>query len=133
LPLRNIIDERWDKQLHRPLHAAGYFLNPQMHYRPGFKADLEVKRGLMDCLTRMVEDEDEQTLIDVQMDDFKKRAKCFGSPLATRSINLKTPADWWESYGDEYPELQKFAIHILSLTCSSSGCERNWSSFEMVS
>ena len=63
LPLWNIIDERWDKQLHRPLHAAGYFLNPQMHYRPGFKADLEVKRGLMECITRMVEDEDEQTLI----------------------------------------------------------------------
>jgi len=62
-----------------------------------------------------------------------KWAKCFGSPLATRSINLKTPVDWWESYGDECPELQKFAIHILSLTCSSSGCGRNWSSFEIVS
>uniref|UniRef100_A0A151UIM8 DUF659 domain-containing protein n=1 Tax=Cajanus cajan TaxID=3821 RepID=A0A151UIM8_CAJCA len=72
LPLWSIIDERWDKQLHKPLHAADYFLNPQMHYRSGFKADLEVKRGLMDCLTRMVKDEDEQTLIDVQIDDFKK-------------------------------------------------------------
>jgi len=39
-----------------------------MHYRLGFKAYLEVKRGLMDYLTRMGEDEDEQTLIDVQMD-----------------------------------------------------------------
>ena len=35
------------------------FLNPQMHYRPGFKADLEVEHGLMDCLTRLVKDEDE--------------------------------------------------------------------------
>jgi len=72
------------------LHVAGYFLNPQMHYHPGFKVDLEVKQGLMECITRMVEDEDEQTLIDVQIDDFKKRAKHFGCPLATRSINLKT-------------------------------------------
>ena len=100
-----------------------------MHYHPGFKADLEVKRGLMECITRMVEDENEQTVID----DFKKRAKNFGCPMATRSINLKTPAYWWEPYGYEYPELQKFVIHVLSLTCSSSGCERNWSSFEMVS
>jgi len=107
------------------LHAASYFLNLQMHYRPRFKADLEVKRGLMECITRMVEDEDEHTLIDVQIDDFRKRAKCFRCPLFTRSINLKTLADWWESYGDEYPELQKFAIHVLSLTCSSSECERN--------
>ena len=115
------------------MHAASYFLNLQMHYRPRFKADLEVKRGLMECITRMVEDEDEHTLIDVQIDDFRKRAKCFRCPLFTRSINLKTLADWWESYGDEYPELQKFAIHVLCLTCSSSGCEHNWSSIEMVS
>nr|KYP57068.1 hypothetical protein KK1_003322 [Cajanus cajan] len=33
---------------------------------------------------------------------------------------------------DERWELKKFAICVLSLTCSSSGCERNWSSFEMV-
>ncbi|CAN1164041.1 hypothetical protein LINPERPRIM_LOCUS32962, partial [Linum perenne] len=30
------------------------------------------------------------------------------------------------------PELQKFAVRILSLTCSASGCERNWSVFERV-
>ena len=81
----------------------------------------------------MVEDEDEQTLIDVQIDDFKKQTKYFSCPLATRSINLKTPTDWWEPYGDEYPELQKFSIHVLSLTSSSTGREHNCSSFEMVS
>ncbi|CAN0925679.1 hypothetical protein LINGRAHAP2_LOCUS34897, partial [Linum grandiflorum] len=30
------------------------------------------------------------------------------------------------------PELKRFAIQILSLTCSASGCERNWSVFERV-
>ena len=24
-----IIDERWNRQLHRPLHATGYYLNPR--------------------------------------------------------------------------------------------------------
>ncbi|KAK4278738.1 hypothetical protein QN277_016541 [Acacia crassicarpa] len=47
-------------------------------------------------------------------------------------VETKSPAAWWESYGDGVPELQKFAIRVLSLTCSSSGCERNWSAFEMV-
>ncbi|RDY13852.1 hypothetical protein CR513_01166, partial [Mucuna pruriens] len=75
----------------------------------------------------MVNDASKQTLIDVQVDDFRKQAKFFGSPLATRSIDLKTL-----SYGDEHPELQKFAICILCLTYSSFGCERNWSSFKMV-
>jgi hypothetical protein len=29
LPLWRIIDERWNKQLHQPLHAARYYLNPR--------------------------------------------------------------------------------------------------------
>ncbi|GAU21371.1 hypothetical protein TSUD_189580 [Trifolium subterraneum] len=48
------------------------------------------------------------------------------------ALETKTAAQWWESYGDEHLELQNFAIRVLSLTCSSSGCERNWSAFEMV-
>ena len=57
----------------------------------------------------------------------------FGIEAAKITMDKKTPAKWWDSYGDECPELQKFAIRVLSLTCSSSGCERNWSAFEMVS
>ena len=32
MPLWDIIDARWDRQLHSPLHATGYFLNPQYFY-----------------------------------------------------------------------------------------------------
>ena len=28
-PIWKIIDERWNRQLHRPLHAVGYYLNPR--------------------------------------------------------------------------------------------------------
>ncbi|VFQ77378.1 unnamed protein product [Cuscuta campestris] len=131
-PLWSVIDLRWNKQLHRPLHAAGYYLNPRMHYSPGFKVDYEVKQGVYDCLRRMVADIEEQARIDVQLQDFKKRQKLFGSPLAQKTFDKLSPADWWDSYGDEHPDLQKLAIRVLSLTCSSSGCERNWSAFEMV-
>nr|GEW34725.1 hypothetical protein [Tanacetum cinerariifolium] len=65
-PIINVIDARWDNQLNRPLHVAGYFLNPRMQYSPDFK------------------------------------------------------------------ELKRFVMRVLSLTCSSSGCERKWSAFEMV-
>ncbi|XP_058179305.1 uncharacterized protein LOC131298048 [Rhododendron vialii] len=40
--------------------------------------------------------------------------------------------DWWASFGHDTPDLQKFAVKVLSLTCSSSGCERNWSVFEHI-
>ena len=41
-------------------------------------------------------------------------------------------AQWWEAFGGHCPELQRFAIRILSQTCSASGCERNWSVFERI-
>jgi len=41
-------------------------------------------------------------------------------------------ANWWESFGSHCPQLQKFAIRVLSQPCSASGCERNWSVFERI-
>ena len=35
-------------------------------------------------------------------------------------------------YDDQRLQLQRFSIRALSLTCSSSGCEYNWSVFERV-
>ncbi|KAK0581067.1 hypothetical protein LWI29_009593 [Acer saccharum] len=41
-------------------------------------------------------------------------------------------ADWWSAYGDKAPELRSFAMKILSLTCSSSACERNLITFNLI-
>ena len=48
-------------------------------------------------------------------------------------ILLHFVASWWRLYRGGAPDLQRMAIRILSLTSSSSGCERNWSTFELVS
>jgi len=38
---------------------------------------------------------------------------------ATKAMGKKTPVTLWESYGDQLPKLQRFAIHVItSLTCS---------------
>lgn len=71
--------------------------------------------------------------IDQQLEDFNAKAGKFGDDFATYALETKTPTQWWESYGSGHPELQWFAMRVLSLTCSSSGCERNWSAFERVS
>nr|XP_007147875.1 hypothetical protein PHAVU_006G162300g [Phaseolus vulgaris]ESW19869.1 hypothetical protein PHAVU_006G162300g [Phaseolus vulgaris] len=52
----NIIDERWDSQLHGPFHTVGYFLNPELHYVRNFKVDTEVKIDLLQCIKKMVVD-----------------------------------------------------------------------------
>ncbi|XP_066161970.1 uncharacterized protein [Oryza sativa Japonica Group] len=41
-------------------------------------------------------------------------------------------AKWWLNHGTSTPNLRKLAARILSLTCSSSACERNWSVFEQL-
>ena len=41
--------------------------------------------------------------------------------------------EWWRSYGGRAIDIQRFARSIVSLYASSSGCERNWSTFEFVS
>ena len=56
----------------------------------------------------------------------------FSIENAINSRKIMPPAEWWEMFRDGCLELKWFPIRVLSLTCSSSGCERNWSSFEMV-
>ena len=41
-------------------------------------------------------------------------------------------AKWWNNYGDESSHLQKIAVKVLSQTCSSSGYERNWSTWSLI-
>ncbi|XLR54552.1 hypothetical protein HN51_022849 [Arachis hypogaea] len=130
IPIWDIIDARWGNQLHRPLHDAGYYLNPQIHYSSGFKIAYELKKQFYACMERMTENPDLITKMDVQLEDFKTQKEFFGSKVAQNAIYTKTPAQWWDFYGDQHLELQQFTIRVLNLTCSSSGCER--SAFEMV-
>ncbi|XP_059669150.1 uncharacterized protein LOC132314292 [Cornus florida] len=50
-----IIDTKWNIQLHRPLHAAGHFMNPEYFYsNPNIEQDEEVMGGLYQCIERLV-------------------------------------------------------------------------------
>ncbi|GFP98364.1 hypothetical protein PHJA_001980300 [Phtheirospermum japonicum] len=39
--LWNIIDEKWEFQMHHHLHATTYFLNPHFQYDDGFSSHVE--------------------------------------------------------------------------------------------
>ncbi|XP_030934976.1 uncharacterized protein LOC115960295 [Quercus lobata] len=127
-----VIDTRWDKQLHSPLHAAGCFLNPAIYFRPSFKRQNEVQRGLLSTLMRLVPDPDIQDKISSQLDEYKKSIGDFGTSLAIRQRERLNPVSWWEQFGLGAPDLQSFAIRVLSQCCSATSCERNWSTFEYV-
>ncbi|XP_077219001.1 uncharacterized protein LOC143853151 [Tasmannia lanceolata] len=131
-PIWRIIDQRWDRQLHSSLHAAGYFLNPALFFTPTFSRHSEVTRGLLACITRLVPDEGTQDLITNQIEDYREAKGMFGMKLAIRNRTKLGPVAWWNQFGGDVEELQTFAIRILSQTCSATGCERNWSTFEHI-
>ena len=56
----------------------------------------------------------------------------FGSSLTRRVVLQSLPIDWWINYDKKAPNLQKIDIKVLSQTCSSSGCERNWSTWLLI-
>ena len=56
----------------------------------------------------------------------------FRSSPTRRAVQQSIPADWWINYGEEALNLQKITIKVLSQTCSSLGCERNWSTWSLI-
>lgn len=129
----NIIDRRWETQLHRPLHAAGYYLNPEFFYsNPDIAADGEVMEGLYRTMQRLIPSHAEQDKIVDQLSLYRNAEGLFGMEFAIRHRKTKSPSEWWQCYGASTPNLRIFAIKVLSLTCSASGCERNWSFFEHI-
>ncbi|XP_061355257.1 uncharacterized protein LOC133299789 [Gastrolobium bilobum] len=118
-----IIDKKWDCQLHHPLHAIGHYLNPQYFYsNPKLDEDLEVVNGYLKCFERLTANEDEMNQVMDELELYKKAQGLFGMDSAKRQ------RDKFNGGG----RMKKIAIKVLSLTCSSSRCEHNWSIFEHI-
>ncbi|VFQ97712.1 unnamed protein product [Cuscuta campestris] len=129
----DIIDERWEVQLHQPLHAAGHYLNPEYFYSdPNIESNEEVVEGFYKVLEKLIPDTKIQDKITNELISYRKAEGIMGYNIAKRQRTSKPAVEWWRAYGGSVPFLQKFAIKVLSLTCSALGCERNWSFFEHV-
>ncbi|XP_073138261.1 uncharacterized protein [Henckelia pumila] len=89
-PIWNKIDARWTPQLHHPLHAAGYYLNPQLRYEERFSNCNEVRDGLYACMDKMLTF-DARLKADIQLDIYNKAAGEFGSTMAIKTRMLRTP------------------------------------------
>ncbi|XP_042374934.1 uncharacterized protein LOC121969067 [Zingiber officinale] len=126
-----IIDKRWKCQLHRPLLAAGHYLNPEYLYSyTDSNIYGEAVNGLFETMERLVSSAIEQDKITTQLSIYRNAKGLFERNVTIRHRRALSPTEWWECYKANTPELQKFAIKVLSLTCSASACERNWSVFE---
>ena len=89
-----------------------------------------MKEGLYTCKRRLVPDLEVRRKINLQIVEFHFVRGLVGMEDAQECKKALNPGEWWEMFGNGTPELKRFAIRILSLTCSSSGCKRNWSSLK---
>ncbi|XP_022899334.1 uncharacterized protein LOC111412634 [Olea europaea var. sylvestris] len=133
-PYLQIIQNRWDSQLRKNLHAAGHWLNPSFQYD---NLDMENHKqtisGLLDVIERYAYDQpDLRSKLTGEMRLFRQAQGDFGRLSAVADRHKMAPDEWWMCYGSSAPNLQTLAIRVLSQTCSSSGCERNWSMFEHI-
>ncbi|KAJ9185128.1 hypothetical protein P3X46_004790 [Hevea brasiliensis] len=120
-PTFKIMDERWEFQLHKPLHVTAYYVNPHYHYSQNFLVNANIKIRLYNYIERVVPDLNERCKIDMQLKSFKDARGLFGIEATKLARDKKAQAKWWDSYGAECPELEKFVIQVVSLTYSSSG------------
>ncbi|KAL6342296.1 hypothetical protein AAG906_007510 [Vitis piasezkii] len=127
-----IIQDRWQKTLKHPLHAAAYFLNPRFQYRRGVGSDPELLQAVHDVFAKLDPTLESLGQFGNELVLFRDAKRGFGDRAAIASRSTMVPAEWWFMYGNQTPTLRKLAIKVLSQTASSSACERNWSTFALI-
>ena len=88
----NIIDWRWDNQTPRPLHSAGFFLNPL--FFDGIRGDVSnvIFSGMLDCIERLVSDVKIQDKIQRELNMYRNEtAGDFRRQMAVRSRRTLPP------------------------------------------
>lgn len=87
-----IIDKRWNSHLHHPLHAAGYYFNPEFYcYNEDIENDKEVSLGLHECINRLVPNKAKQDLIMAELIQWINQEGFFGLEVAKRQHGKCAP------------------------------------------
>ncbi|CAI9299539.1 unnamed protein product [Lactuca saligna] len=136
-PIINIISKKMKGRLDSKLLLTAYLLNPYYHYKdPQLQHDPKVMDAVLEFFDTLFAGdlEMQKQVVTIELPKYKKKMDRFGRELAVKACEANDadydPAIWWGTFGGATPHLTKIAIRILSLTSSSSGCERNWSTFE---
>ncbi|CAD6261061.1 unnamed protein product [Miscanthus lutarioriparius] len=126
----DIVEKKMAGRLDSPLHLTAYLLNPHYSYADPSIFDVpKITEGFISCVETFYyhDEEMQEQAANVELQKFQSREGPLSKKLARTFENFDyNLASWWRLYGTETPALQKMATRILSLTASSSGCERNW-------
>ncbi|KAK6155611.1 hypothetical protein DH2020_009859 [Rehmannia glutinosa] len=120
----DIVDKKWQNNLHSPLHSAAAFLNPSVQYNPEIKFLGSIKEEFFRVVEKLLPTPELRRDITNQILLFSRGSGMFGCNLAKEAIDTVSPGIWWEQFGDGAPMLQRVAIRVLSQVCSTCNFER---------
>ncbi|KAF8413281.1 hypothetical protein HHK36_001257 [Tetracentron sinense] len=87
----DIVDRRWQNQLHSPLHAAAAFLNPSIQYNQEIKFLGAIKQDFLTVLEKLLTTPEMRHDITSQIIIFKKAQGMFGCNLAREAHTTTSP------------------------------------------
>ncbi|KAJ9553011.1 hypothetical protein OSB04_017056 [Centaurea solstitialis] len=138
-PVIGIIEAKMKDRLDTCLHLTAYLLNPfYLYNNEEAQNDVEASDAIIEVVGILHPEEYElqNHILAVKLPMYKRKLGKFDRIVAIKGCEVNDakydPANWWAIYGSSTLNLQRIATRILSLTTSSSGCERNWSTFEGV-
>ena len=102
-----VINQRWNKTLHFPIHAAGIFLNPTFSYSCGFNFDVEVMDGFLECVQRMVPSAADRSEISKELEVYRRAMGTSGFDMAINDRKNIMPS--------KFHLVSKFLISLLPL------------------
>lgn len=140
--------ERWE-YLHSEMHAAAYALDPEFLDTCG-DHDSATQSGLLDvtekvCLrdeiaaqpdvesamkTITVDSPEVQARVEKvqsQLMSYQAREGILSKKSVQNLARTKPPAEWWNTYGKNLPDLCSVAKRVLAQPGAASAAERNWS------
>ncbi|KAF1869354.1 hypothetical protein Lal_00018448 [Lupinus albus] len=136
-----ILIARWAKSC-TPLHYMTHSLNPRYYSdewtqeapnRHAPHEDEEISMERNKCLKKLFRNDDDRKQVSLEYANFSSKSGSFDSFYLIEDMWRLDPKSWWVLlHGSSALLLQKLVLKLLVQPCSSSCCERNWSTYSLI-
>ena len=93
---------------------------------------MELTRERLKCFKRFFLDVDVRRKVNIEFANLSDGREGFDDLDSLNDRGQMDPKAWWLVHGINAPILQKIALKLLAQPCSSSCCERNWSTYSFI-
>ncbi|GFZ11295.1 hypothetical protein Acr_22g0006930 [Actinidia rufa] len=94
--------------------------------------DKEISNMRTKCFKKYFPDPLEKRVVNTEYAKFSSCLESFRDSDSKVDKGVMEPIVWWLAHGSSTPILQSLAARLLDQPCSSSCCERNWSTYSFI-